>query len=167
MPEDTFNPEDYEAGPDGKLQERHEPVSTKWRRDLERRAKKGDEAVAEVAALRRQLAFRDAGIPADGIGELFLKAYDGPIDDPAVIREAAVKYGILKPDPGQQQQIDQSLNGHQAAMDAASGAGQRPDPGADIDARLRSAKSQAEVARIMHEAGVMVKDTIPDGNLLR
>lgn len=152
MSDVSFDPEDYVAGPDGKLQEKQEPVSSKWRRDLEKRAKKGDEAIAEAAALRKQLAFMKAGIPSDGIGELFLKAYDGPTDDEQAIKEAAIKYGILKPSESHQQQVDQALAGHEAGMAAASG--QLPTQGDDIKAKLAQAKSAADVARIMHEAGI-------------
>mgnify|MGYP006969436828 CR=1 FL=1 len=49
-----------------------------WRRELEARASAGDEAVAELAQLRRELSFRDAGVdPNTKQGQYFMRVYNG------------------------------------------------------------------------------------------
>jgi len=61
-----------------------------WRREMESRAKAGDEAVAELAQLRRELSFRDAGIdPASKQGQYFIRGYDGEMTVDAIRAEAA------------------------------------------------------------------------------
>lgn len=61
-----------------------------WRRDLENRAKAGDEAVAELAQLRRELSFRDAGVdPQSKQGQYFMRGYDGDMTVDAIRAEAA------------------------------------------------------------------------------
>ena len=61
-----------------------------WRRDLESRATAGDEAVAELAQLRRELSFRDAGVdPASKQGQYFMRGYDGEMTVDAIRAEAA------------------------------------------------------------------------------
>lgn len=117
-----FNPEDWRVDQEGNLQPKEERVTRNWRRQLEEDAKRGKEAQAEVERLQRQIALRDAGITPDNpTHALFLKAYDGP-PDPEAIRAEGAKYGLFQPAPGDQAQIDQSLAGHQAAMQTASGA---------------------------------------------
>ncbi len=61
-----------------------------WRRELEDRAKAGDEAVAELAQLRRELSFRDAGVdPNTKQGQYFMRGYDGEMTADAIRAEAA------------------------------------------------------------------------------
>ena len=61
-----------------------------WRRDLEARATAGDEAVAELAQLRRELSFRDAGVdPSSKQGQYFMRGYDGEMTVDAIRAEAA------------------------------------------------------------------------------
>ena len=65
-----------------------------WRRDLEGRAKAGDEAVVELAALKRTLVFRDADInPSSKKNEYFIKGYDGDLTVDA-IRDEATAVGL-------------------------------------------------------------------------
>lgn len=158
MSDDQFDPDDYEG-----VQPKMAQVPRSQVRKWEKQQKELEELRGRLAAADRMTAFAKAGIPDDPRGQLFAKAYDGDTD-PTAIRQA---WEQVFPDTGAQAQIDQSLDGHQAAMDAASGASQRPDQGLEVMARLKQAKSADEVARIMHETGVMVKDVIPDGHLLR
>lgn len=52
------------------------------------------EANAERARLKRELAFRDAGVPTEsGPGKLLFQAYDGEMSGDAV-KAAALEYGI-------------------------------------------------------------------------
>lgn len=62
--------------------------------------KRGDEAVAkaeelegQVAALQKELAFTNAGIPTTGTGALLRKAYEGDLTSEA-IAAAAEEYGV-------------------------------------------------------------------------
>jgi hypothetical protein len=125
-------------------------------RKWEKQAKELAEAQSQLAKLMREQAFIRAGIPEDGAGKYFIKGYDGP-DDPESIRSAAIEAGIIRASEGQQQQVDQALNGHEAAMQAASGQQAPGGGGDDLNAKLRQAKSAGEVARIAHEAGLVVE----------
>lgn len=146
-----FNPDDYTMDPTGNLREKEQPVSRKWIRDLEKRAKKGDEALAETAQLRRELAVMRAGVPLDSpIGKLFIKAYDGP-DDPDAIKAAAVEYGVLQPSSGEQAQIDESLRGHEAAGALASGAATQ-NTGVNIQAEMQRIVNKHPVTGLRNAA---------------
>lgn len=54
---------------------------------------KAAEAEARAAELERQLALAEAGVPREGVGALFRKAYDGDLT-PEAIKEAMGEYGI-------------------------------------------------------------------------
>lgn len=58
-------------------------------------ARAAEEATARAATLERELAFSKAGITSEGMGEYFIKGYDGDIT-PEAIKDAATKAGILK-----------------------------------------------------------------------
>jgi peptidoglycan hydrolase-like protein with peptidoglycan-binding domain len=61
-----------------------------WRRELESRAKAGDEAVAKLAQLERELSFRNAGVdPQSKQGQYFIRGYDGEMTVDAIRAEAA------------------------------------------------------------------------------
>ena len=53
-----------------------------------------DEAITRAAAAERKLAFLEAGIPPNKLGELFMKGYDGEVT-PDAIRTSAAEYGIM------------------------------------------------------------------------
>lgn len=152
-----FHPDDYVAGPDGQLVEKTETNTAKWRKDLERRAKKGDEAVNALEAIRRELALTRAGVPDSALGAMFSKAYDGPIDDPEAIRAAWAEISPGVQDP----RVTQALDGSQQAMDLAAGAQAAPS-GSDTEMELRKIKDshrgphswedgKEAVKRFMHE----------------
>lgn len=142
---DVFDPEDYE-GVQPKMAQIPRTQVRKW----EKQAKELEELRTQAARANREIGFVKAGIPDDGLGKLFRKAYDGP-DDVDAIKAAATEYGVLKPEG--QAQVDASLAGHQTAIEAVSGAPPAA-PGDDIEARMRQAKSAQEVARIAQEAGL-------------
>lgn len=146
MSDVQFDPEDFE-GVTPKMATLPRAQVRKWEK-LEREYAAQQ---AELANLKREKSFIKAGIPEDGAGKYFIKGYDGP-DDPDSIRQAAIEAGIIKPSEQHQQQVDQALNGHAAAL--AAGAGQAPAPPDDLGAKLAAARSAEEVARIMHEAGI-------------
>lgn len=145
MSDDTFDPEDYEG-----VQPKMATIPRSQVRKWEKQAKELAEAQAQLHRLQREQLFIRAGIPEDGAGKYFIKGYDGP-DDPDSIRQAAIEAGIIKPSESQQQQVDQALSGHEAAMAASAGTPAPPD---DLGAKLAQAKSADEVARIMHQAGI-------------
>tara|TARA_R100001463_G_scaffold48448_8_gene97560 strand:- start:871 stop:1320 length:450 start_codon:yes stop_codon:yes gene_type:complete len=123
-----------------------------WRRDLESRANAGDEAVAELAQLRRELSFRDAGVdPNSKQGQYFMRGYDGEMTVDAIRTEAA-ELGLagesntpyIQPDPvdyGAEQRI---------AM-AADDAGPVTNP--SLDALIRQTNNPDELRVLMETNG--------------
>jgi len=79
---DTFDDEDQEQ-------------STNWRRDLERRAREGDQAKEELAKVTRRMAFVEAGIPVtDPKMRYFINGYEGELTADA-IKAQAIEDGFL------------------------------------------------------------------------
>lgn len=65
-------------------------------RKLEKAATAGSQAQQELAALKREMAFRDAGInPGDAKSKYFIKGYDGETSVEA-IKAAAIEAGFLQ-----------------------------------------------------------------------
>jgi len=79
-------------------------------RKSKERAKEAEQAKAELADLKRELAFTKAGIPEDGVGKLFRKAYDGDTDAES-IRQSAAEYGL-----GSQAEQSSEINEVQAEL---------------------------------------------------
>ena len=145
MSDDSFDPEDYEG-----VQPKMATIPRSQVRKWEKMAKEHAELQTRLAQREREAAFIRAGIPEDGAGKYFIKGYDGP-DDPDSIRQAAIEAGIIKSSDSQTQQVNQALDGHDAAMAAAAGTPAPPD---DLAAKLAQAKSANEIAQIMHQAGI-------------
>ena len=61
-----------------------------------------DAALAELETFKRDAQFTKWGIPEDGVGRLFRKAYDGDTTPEAVLA-AAQEYGIIQHASNQQQ----------------------------------------------------------------
>ena len=78
-----------------------DPNIRKQLREAEKARKELDSLRAELNAERREVQFAKVGIPDDGIGKLFRKAYDGEADADS-IRKAAEEYGILGGAPAPQ-----------------------------------------------------------------
>lgn len=102
------------------------PAEFAWRRKQEKAVK---EAQAEVAQVKRDMAFIRAGIDpeAKGIASYFVKGYDGEIT-PEAIQAAAVEAGVLQaapPSPEQQQAVEAQ---QAAARVAALGQGGEQAP---------------------------------------
>lgn len=66
-------------------------------RELRKQAREGKQAAAERDALKRDLAFRDAGVPNTKATSYFAKAYDGELDVES-IKAAAIEAGFLTED---------------------------------------------------------------------
>jgi hypothetical protein len=122
-----------------------EDKSQNWRRDLERRARKGDDAVKELQELKRREAMREAGLdPADKITSLFVKTYDGDLSTDA-IKDAAAEYGLVKTEQSETP-AEEAPNPAQQSMDAIGKAAGSPVT-APVDSR-------AELERAYKEGGV-------------
>lgn len=114
-------------------------------RALEKRAKAAEDAEARAVAAERRLAFREAGIPATGIGQLFEKAYDATDFSVDAIRASAEEYGILdaqspQPGPGE-------LAAHQRMANASQGSS--PAGRTDILAEVQAAKNEPEIMALV------------------
>lgn len=121
-----------------------------WRRELEDRAKAGDEAVAELAQLRRELSFRDAGVdPSSKQGQYFMRGYDGEMTVDAIRAEAAELGLTGQPVQAQQPQID--YGAEQRIAMAADDAGPVTNP--ELDTLIRQTKNPAELRELMEAHG--------------
>lgn len=137
------------------------------RADKDRKARAEAEHRAQQA--ERQLALIKAGIAAEGPGELFHKAYDGPLDTDA-IRAEAQKYGLWNEPQGhpqqsqqpvtqeqyfQDQQVQAELNAlqhQQQALAGPYGNAVAPDPAQELLAKVKAASSADEVMELMARA---------------
>lgn len=124
-----------------------------WRRDLEARATAGDEAVAELAQLRRELSFRDAGVdPASKQGQYFMRGYDGEMTVDAIRAEAA-ELGLTGESntPPVQTAPDFDYGAEQRIAMAADDAGPVTNP--DLDALIRQTNNPEELQALMESNG--------------
>ena len=123
-----------------------------WRRDLESRAAAGDEAVAELAQLRRELSFRDAGVdPNSKQGQYFMRGYDGEMTVDAIRAEAAELglTGESQTPPVQTAPVD--YGAEQRIAMAADDAGPVTNP--DLDALIRQTTNPDELRAVMESHG--------------
>ena len=121
-----------------------------WRRDLEARAAAGDEAVAELAQLRRELSFRDAGVdPNTKQGQYFMRGYDGEMTADAIRAEAAELGLTGQPVQTQQPQVD--FGAEQRIAMAADDAGPVANP--ELDTLIRQTKNADELRDLMEAHG--------------
>lgn len=151
---DTGQPEEGEQSP-GDL-----------RRMLSESRAEAKEAKAELATIRRDQAFTQAGIPADGAGALVRKAYDGDAD-PEAIRAFAAEHGITP--TGSEQAETATVSGQQPdhqeappadvvaaaqAIDQATGVPTPPPAESPLDTQLAQANSLEEIEQIARQAGL-------------
>jgi hypothetical protein len=123
-----------------------------WRRDLEARATAGDEAVAELAQLRRELSFRDAGVdPNTKQGQYFMRGYNGEMTVDAIRAEAA-ELGLAGESNTPSVQTDPvDYGAEQRIAMAATDAEPVTDP--DLDALIRQATNPEELQSVMEAHG--------------
>ena len=121
-----------------------------WRRDMEARAKAGDEAVAQLAQLQRELSFRDAGVdPNTKQGQYFMRGYDGEMTADA-IRAAAAELGLTgQPVQAEQPQVD--YGAEQRIAMAADDAGPVANP--DLNELIRLTNDEDELRALMEAHG--------------
>lgn len=114
-------------------------------RGLRRAANKSKKLEAELAELRRELAFAKAGIPMDDPKmKYFIKGYDGEFE-PDAIRAAAAEAGFLSTEPSQDGAKAAVADSQSRVMAASAGA------------VLEDASEEAALARLeaaMQEGGV-------------
>ena len=121
-----------------------------WRRELEDRAKAGDEAVAQLAQLQREVSFRDAGVdPNTKQGQYFIRGYDGEMTADAIRAEAAELGLTGQPVQTQQPQID--YGAEQRIAMAADDAGPVTNP--ELDTLIRQTKNPDELRELMEAHG--------------
>ena len=121
-----------------------------WRRELEDRAKAGDEAVAQLAQLQRELSFRDAGVdPNTKQGQYFMRGYDGEMTADAIRAEAAELGLTGQPVQTQEPQID--YGAEQRIAMAADDAGPVTNP--ELDTLIRQTKNPDELRELMEAHG--------------
>lgn len=121
-----------------------------WRRELEARANAGDEAVAELAQLRRELSFRDAGVdPNSKQGQYFMRGYDGEMTADAIRAEAAELGLTGQPVQAQEPQVD--FGAEQRIAMAADDAGPVANP--ELDTLIRQTKNADELRDLMEAHG--------------
>lgn len=124
-----------------------------WRRELESRASAGDEAVAELAQLRRELSFRDAGVdPASKQGQYFMRGYDGEMTVDAIRAEAA-ELGLTgeSQTPAVQTAPPVDYGAEQRIAMAATDA--EPVTNPDLDALIRQTANPEELQAVMEANG--------------
>ena len=121
-----------------------------WRRDMEARAKAGDEAVAQLAQLQRELSFRDAGVdPNTKQGQYFMRGYDGEMTADAIRAEAAELGLTGQPVQAQQPQVD--YGAEQRIAMAADDAGPVANP--DLNELIRLTNDEDELRALMEAHG--------------
>ncbi len=123
-----------------------------WRRELEARANAGDEAVAELAQLRRELSFRDAGVdPASKQGQYFMRGYDGEMTVDAIRAEAA-ELGLAGNNnpPAEPAPLVDYAAEQRIAM-AADDAGPVTNP--ELDALIAQTNNESELRALMESHG--------------
>jgi hypothetical protein len=85
-------------------------------RQLREKAKAADEALAALAQAKRENVILRSGIDVDSkLGQMFLKAYDGDLDDIEALKAAAKEIGV-------------PFRGEQPAQEAGTGNGSEDPP---------------------------------------
>src|SRR5437899_4029114 len=124
-----------------------------WVKTLRKEAKEGKKARRELEAMKRDLVFKEAGIPDEGPGKLFRKAYDGEFTE-AAVKASAQEYGILdkapnsEPGPEEQQAVQRA---------AAATAGASAPPPESIEEALAATDKLPEHLRPEAIRQVMVR----------
>lgn len=117
---------------------------------------------SEVATLRRESAFREAGIdPKDPKARYFVKGYEGDLTA-AAIKAEAEEAGILNSQPST---IPDEERAAQDAATAITSGAEPTGPGdkeAEALAELNNATSQEEALAVAAKYGVRIKNPLDD-----
>jgi len=123
-----------------------------WRRDMEARAKAGDEAVARLAQLEREVAFRDAGVdPANKQGQYFMKGYEGEMTVEAIRLEAA-ELGLIGASASDTQEPSIDYEAERRISMAADDAGPVTNP--ELDALIARTSNEQELRDLLEANGI-------------
>jgi hypothetical protein len=127
------------------------------RQALKDQGKVNSDLREENEKLLREMTFRDAGIPDEGAGKYFRKAYEGDLNAEE-IRTAALADGIISdkaetPPPEPQPTVPRD---ELDAMNRINGGdeGSGGEDSGDLEARFRDAKSENEIMEIARQAGL-------------
>lgn len=147
-----------------------------WRKNLEDRAKRGDEATQRADQAERRLAIAEAGVPTKSrLGRIFADDFDGDVSDDAAIKAAweafKAELGVETADTGDGGTSDPpdpthgsgagdgEVGEHQRAAATAGGAGSMtPDQEAEKARRYAAATSREELDALHQEYGVVLSD---------
>jgi len=123
-----------------------------WRRDLEARAKAGDEAVSKLASYERRDVFRDAGLdPSNKAIQYFIKGYDGDLTVDAIRDEAAAAgFGQETSAPPQ---ADPQMGAEGRMADAADDAG--PVADLELNELIAQTTNAEELQTLMESRGYL------------
>lgn len=133
MSEDTF--EDEYDEDDGSI------------KSLRRAANKAKKLEAEMASMKRELAFARAGLPLDDPGlKYFIKGYDGELDTDAIL-EAAEAGGFVEfVDEDEEPQMQQTADPAQDRVMAAAAGG--------VSDNITEAAALSQMSDALQEGGV-------------
>jgi len=94
--------------------------SPNWRRELEEKARRADDLEAQLAEVKRQQAFNEAGITsANPAYKYFTKGYDGEMTVDA-IKVAATEAGVLQTNQQASTQQDSPMLSQSPSPDAST-----------------------------------------------
>lgn len=140
-----------------------EPTGAALRERGDKAEAKATAAETRVAELERELALTTAGVPNEGTGALFRKAYDGELTEEA-IAASMLEYGVIVTGGSSEPQTAPPPEGAEVTMAAVSqGLTQEvTDTGAAVEQELiqglRALTSQADVISAVREAGLLYED---------
>ena len=123
-------------------------------RGLRRAANQAKKLKAEMAQIRRELAFAKAGLPLDDPKmNYFIRGYDGEME-PDVIRETAMQAGFLVSQaPAQEQQQGQGFQqSQQRVMSASAGAMSEDNSEAAAMSRMEAAMQEGGLEAMLDVA---------------
>lgn len=122
--------------------------SPNWRRELEEKARRADDLEAQLAEVKRQQAFNEAGITsANPAYKYFTKGYDGEMTVDA-IKVAATEAGVLQTNQqASAQQDSPMLSQYDRIANASEGA--TPAPTTDLVEGINQAQTVEEVMALM------------------
>lgn len=125
---------------------------------LQAKARRADELEAKLADMGRDVAFSEAGIPKEGLGQLFRDAYKGDTS-PEAIKAKAAAYGLpgfTQAPPAEPSVSDDELAELRRAQGVtASGGESIIDPMAAYNTALAAASNEKEVLDVIQRfAGV-------------
>jgi hypothetical protein len=114
------------------------------------------EMAERLETMERDSAFKDAGVPQEGAGKYFRKAYDGDMTSEAIHAQALADGIIMKPEdvPAAEPEPkvpDSELAEINRLNGAVEGDPVIPD---DLESKMRASKSEEELMDLVGQAGL-------------